>query len=390
MEARKLLPKEQQRAWELFSIAFESPIDRSKPFKPKQSDFWGAFRDGAMVSFLVENHYKVSFDGGEYPMAGIGAVSSLPHARRSGGIRSCFEAMLPDLYDRGFVFSYLYPFSTAFYRKFGYEACVQKYALTLDPGQLRPGEVEGQCILLEGQTGKASSIGAIDRAWEKKYNMFVLHEDSDSRWAESCDPAASGNYAYLYERQEGPGGYMEFHLENQPDGRNLVCDKFRFLDADGFRGLMTIFKSLAADHRYVKLCLPAEPAMQYLCPEWSLGAAQWSIVPAGMARVVNVQKALEGARIRGEGSLTLEVTDPQIPQNNGTYRLTYGPGRANCVERTDAPAQLSLTIPAFSALLCGAADFTEARSWMDGVQVHETAPFEELFYRKPLMIADYF
>ena len=53
-------------------------------------------------------------------------------------------------------------------------------------------------------------------------------------------------------------------------------------------------------------------------------------------------------------------------------------------------ADFSLTINAFSALICGARD-TQSLAWMPDVAVHNTAaPFGGVFYAKPCFMLDLF
>ena len=141
------------------------------------------------------------------------------------------------------------------------------------------------------------AVRAVEDNWERRYNMMVLHNEKDYAWVAKEDPAAKQRFTYVYFAPDGsPRAYTRFRLENQPDGRNLVSDRFFFTDREGFDGLMGLYKSMASDHRYVKFHLPADPAMAYLLPEWSMGAASWSVAPAGMVRVVNVERALQKAR----------------------------------------------------------------------------------------------
>ena len=138
MIIRKIRPEELKRTYELFGIAFEFSADWSKsPMEiyeevksnPKSredacwGERWAAFKDdnSTMMSYFIAQPFPVQFDGNTYTMTGIGGVASLPQYRRQGGIRGCFEAALPAMYQDGHAFSYLYPFSTAYYRKFGYE-----------------------------------------------------------------------------------------------------------------------------------------------------------------------------------------------------------------------------------------------------------------------------
>ena len=134
------------------------------------------------MSTVYVTDYRVQFDGGRYKMGGIGGVASLPQYRRAGGIRACFQKALPILYREGYVFSYLYPFSTAYYRKFGYESCVQRYLAVLDLRQPRPAEFSGSFRLARGGDMLLPAIRQLDERWEAQYNMMVQHAEADYRW----------------------------------------------------------------------------------------------------------------------------------------------------------------------------------------------------------------
>lgn len=180
MIIRKTSKNENPRVNEVFAIAFELPIE----IGPACSDspdihHWAAFDDDNlhMMSALTVFDYKIHFDGHSCKMGGIGGVSTLPQYRRRGGIRGCFEKALPAMYEEGYDFSYLYPFSTEYYRKFGYESCVQKYRLSLQLNLLAPPSVPGHFLLTDKTDPMTDAIRAIDRVWEHQYNMMVLHDD---------------------------------------------------------------------------------------------------------------------------------------------------------------------------------------------------------------------
>lgn len=392
---RRLNPGDISRANELFAIAFEQPMER-RPAEPEDGRFhrWAAFADDTeeMMSTLTVTDFSIQFDGHACKMGGIGGVATLPQYRRRGGIRGCFQAMLPDMYAAGYDFSYLYPFSTGYYRKFGYECCVQKLHTAVDLGLLRPLETDGYLRLAEGEKSLTDAIRAVDSVWEARCNMMVLHREEDYKWTREQDPAVRQEFTYVYYSASGaPKAYTSFTKADQTDGRNLVCSRFCFVDREGFTGLMGLFKSLSADHRLVKFLLPASAAMQYLLPEWSMGAAVWSVQPAGMARVVNVKSVLEKAAYVGDGGLVLQILDPQIGENNRAFAVRFAGGRAVLVEETTAAPDAVLSISVFSALIAGACEFSEAAEWMDGLEVRRPADaLSQVFRRKPMMIVDYF
>lgn len=394
MIVRQTKPEEARRVNELFSIAFETDA-KNGPADPKNERIrhWAAFSEtGEMMSTLSVTEYTVRFDGTGCKMGGVGAVATLPPWRRQGGIRACFGVALPQLYREGYDFSYLYPFSTAYYRRFGYESCVRRLACRLDLTQLEAQTVRGSFRLAEESAPLTEQVRTVDRLWEARYNMAVLHRQEDYTWAETCAPTETREYLYVwFDAAAAPKAYTVFHTENRPEGRSLVCTRFCFVDREGFAGLLEIFRSLSADHRYARFELPDEPALFYLLPEWSLGAVEWTVKSAGMVRVVNVRSVLEKARYQGSGELRLRIRDALINENDGCFYVRFIDGRAELVEPTKAKSDAELEISAFSALIAGVCDFAEAADWMCGVQItHPEAPLSALFYRKPLMITDYF
>lgn len=395
MLIRPITKEERLQSARLFAIAFESPFDPNDlmPFA-QEPVIWAAFDEesGEMTSTVYVTDYQVQFDGGRFKMGGIGGVASLPQYRRAGGIRACFQSALPAMYREGYVFSSLYPFSTAYYRKFGYERCVQRYLTVLDLRQLRPAAFSGSFQLARGGDALLPAVRQLDEAWEARYNMMVQHTAADYRWLLEADPAGKQEFIYAAFSEAGePLGYAAFKKQDEPDGRNLVCSRFRFSGKDGFAALLHLFSRFASDHRFVKFRLPCSTAMQYLLPEWSLGAARWELQGAGMVRVVNAEAALRAARYRGSGSVTLRLHDAQIEENNTCFAVRFEDGRAVSVARADAQPDAALEISTFSALLCGVCDFAEARQYFSGLEVlHDAAPLEQTFFRKPLYIEDYF
>ena len=196
MIVRKTRPEETLRANELFAIAFELPTTREAAAKPDGENLhrWSAFDDssGEMMSTFTINDYTVRFDGHACRMGGIGGVATLPQYRRRGGIRGCFQAAMPDMYASGYDFSYLYPFSTAYYRKFGYECCVRKLFTSVRLSLLVPPEFSGTFRLAEAGNPMTEAIRSVDACWESKYNMMVQHRPEDYKWTERSEERRVG------------------------------------------------------------------------------------------------------------------------------------------------------------------------------------------------------
>lgn len=409
MIVRRIREEEYKRCQELCALAFEFAMkdaDRTpeetlaavREHPSSRQDVcwnsqWAAFADDdtTMFSTMTVIPYRATFDGNDVLMMGIGGVATLPQHRRTGGIRGCFEHALPRMFEDGAVLSYLYPFSTAFYRKFGYELGCKanrwKIALRSVPRQA----VSGTVRLLERGSAMKEAIAQIDRKRQARYNCMVRCEDIEYTWIGHANPFADRSYTYIYFRSSGePAAYLTCRPVVDGGDRTMECTRFVFDDPEGLQGLLVLLKTMEANHSYAVMTLPEDVELGGVLPEWSFGDVQCQRTWQGMVRVVNVQRALELARMRGEGSLVLEIEDAQIPQNSGRFRVQFAPGKPNTVARTGEKPDVILGIQDFSRLMIGGCD-AEALSWLP--QVRLLCPQEQaaqVFYRKPLFISQYF
>lgn len=407
MIVRKIKPQELKRTMELFAIAFGAPDDLNKSAEevymeisqnPKSRDeaFWGerwaAFEDDGrtMMSYFAALPFTVQFDGNVYKMAGIGGVASLPQYRRRGGVRGCFEAALPSMYQDGVAFSYLYPFSTAYYRKFGYEMGCEKMQYHVRLGSMRHFDVDGRNYLAEPGNLMLEEIRQIYRVWQNNYNMMVVNEEFEYAWVGKSNPVKDQEFTYVYKSSEGtPMGYMTVKTVNEPDGRNLFCTRLCFTCPEGLKGLFQVLLALGSDHEYVTLTLPVDVDMSLFFPEWS-GDAVARKLYAGMVRVVNVETVLKGARYMGSGRVSISIRDRQIEENNGIYEIVFQGGRAVSVQKTGGSMDVDMGINEFSHLIIGNGD-VKALEFMEHVSVHKNKEaLSQVFYRKPNLIMEDF
>ena len=408
MIVRKINREEFKRTEELFSIAFESTMDNNKSaddfFREKTSDSqsreacywqerWAAFEDDneTMMSYFIATPFPVHFDQHNCKMIGIGGVATLPQYRRQGGIRACFRAALPDMYSKGATFSYLYPFSTAYYRKFGYEMCCERYQYNVLLSAIPNVHLEGSCYLVEPNKYYLDDIKKVYETWQNLYNMMIINEDFEYTWVLKSNPAKDQIFTYVYKSKDGiPKGFMTYQLDQSNGNRNLKCTRFFFTDTEGFHGLLSILRSLSSDHLYATFELPTNLNITPLLPEWSLGAVSCHTHFCGMVRVINVKQVLEMAIYRGSGSIIIDVHDEYIEQNNGKFLIEFENDMAKNVSTTNMPADISIGINDFSRMIVGACD-TETLEYMNTVTIFtDLSSLSKVFYKKPTLITEYF
>lgn len=403
MIVRKIRPEEYKRCQQLCALAFEYPmedaalsaealVDRARQvprsMQEKHWDSqWAAFDDDGvtMAATLTVIPWTARFDGHTVPMAGIGGVASLPQYRRGGAIRGCFRAALRDLYDSGAMLSYLYPFSTAFYRKFGYELGCDWVRWRLKLSGMPAPEVGGSWRLAEPERPLTEDVRAVNAIREARYNCAVIGDDTQYLYLRE-DPFVTKRYSYVY---YDAAGRPRAHMTIVPGGGELACPRFAFNDREGFLGLLALLVRLSADHSHATLDLPVDVDLGGLLPEWSFGCVARTIQQRGMVRAVNVAGLLALARARGAGALRVAVEDEQLPENTGCFEVSFAPGRANAVRRVDAAPDIALTIQDFSRLIVGCRDIDPM--WLPEVRLNcDPERARQLFYRKPAFICTYF
>lgn len=353
MIVRKIKPEEFKRTEELFAIAFgysydcdKSPMEvyNEKMADPnaresvKIFDKYAAFEDDdkIMMSCLSAIHFAVNFNGKEVVMAGIGDVSSVPTYRRRGGIRGCFTKMLPDLYEADVAFSYLYPFSTFFYNKFGYGMGVKGNMYELDLSRIPRYGTTGKTVLIEPENAQEllEDVAAVYRVWQQKYNGMVMNGPLEYQFVTNANPCKKLEFVYLYRSAAGtPKGYISFHKEECDGNRILVCNKIVFVDGEGLRGLLELVATYAADYWKIRFTVPEDVEVESVLRELALGACRLNHAYTGMVRVINVEKALRLSSYHGTGRIAIQVIDPYIDENNGIFTVIYQEGEAVEIHR---------------------------------------------------------
>lgn len=410
MIVRKIRKEECKRVRQFGTLAFEYPMTDSElsaeemfqriaehPANRQELNWhsrWAAFEDDdkTMMSNFAAIPYRVVFDGHEVGMMGIGSVATLPQYRRRGGVRACFEKALPDMYDQGAAFSYLYPFSTVFYRKFGYEIGCERMRYTLKLSQLPPFEVAGSFHLLEPDVDLKQEIRSVYDAFSKRYNMMTIDGDIEYQWVDKADPFRDQVFTFLYRSADGmPKGVVTYKIVKENADSILDCgNQFWFVDREGLETLLHLVRRLMANHSHVRIYLPSDVELSAMLPELKFGALQCERATFGMVRVVDAQQVLRLARMRGDGELIIKLSDEQIQQNNGTFHVRFADGTVTSVERTETEADVTMTIQAFSRLICGCYDVQDW-GWLSDVTLHcEPQKAAQVFYRKPMYITRYF
>ena len=401
MFARKLAPQEFWQARRAMAVAFEGAFEQEKELEKAQTDqedpqedLYGASltEGGPLAGSIVINHKTSRFDGQRVKMGGVGGVATLPALRRGGAIRACMELALRDMYENGCALSHLYPFSTAYYRQFGFAPAGQSVRWTVKLPDLKRLPNGGGSVR---QLFPGDDLSPLLDVYNKMYgdvNFSCLREAFDKD-LEGDKPLANKRWIFLWEDENRvPGGFlagtrMKDTLHCVPEFGSR--DGLLFTSPRALVGLLNfVYASFIANFEEIQFSVPGHMDLTCLLPE--ISGMDCRAVLNGMARAVNAETLLKLCRCKGQGQLILGVSDSILPENNGRFLLDFAPGRENRVERTQAPADIELDAGNLAVLLGGARD-TASIPMAPDIRVNTPGlDLGQVFYRKPCHILDLF
>lgn len=354
MEIRTLNADEFEQSIKLSEYAFQytmTPEAKQKAkerFKPER--VWGAFDDeGHLNAKLVLIPLAVYIQGKSFLMGGIGGVSTWPEKRRQGSVTRLLTHTLEKMNEAGHVLSVLHPFSYSFYRKYGWEmfSDYKKYVI---PTEKLPKKQDTEGSVRRDVTDIAT-LNDIYNCFARDYNGLLVREES---WWRNSVLDEHGHTAVYYSASGDAEGYVIYKIENN----EFLIDEFICLTETAKLALWTYISNHDSMVKQVVLSfIPPDDMLPYRLADPRINQ---EIIPYGMARIVNVKSLVEEYPFQGTGSeeqLTIQVTDPYAPWNEGGWTWTFSKEGKAAVLRADfseaSESVLICDIQSLTAMLTG-------------------------------------
>ena len=412
MRLEKIGTDRLKEAERISSIAFTYPYNEPAPSEENRSvedtmlnsERWGMIdeKTDRLMGGMILLDYRTRVGEKWLPLTGIGGVATLPEYRREGVIRQIFTALLPRMYERGAALSGLYPFSHAFYRKFGYETFGGQNTATVGLEQLRRFAAPDEVRMIADPRDDLAARGIYER-FASRYDL-AMRRDLDYQWKRTMggDPYKERVYKYLLLRRAGeelePCAYIVFTPdESDSAGRVANAREAAYLDGDALRRLLGFMSTFFPHYRKLRIPLPGDVNLAALCPD--AYDVHSGIAEGYMLRAVNVRLLLESqplspalklAAQAAPLSFSLALSDELIPMNTGRYEVTITPEGVRCEQGPLAPADIEVSITAFAQLATGALSLRQA-AYRDDVQINAPCPAAEaLFTGRPQYIGDHY
>lgn len=389
MEIRLLNGEERFQARLIATVAFhqrmEDPEKARQESEKETCQQWGAFHeDGTLMAQIINNQYMSWLDGTLVRNGGIGAVSTLPEYRMEGAVKEIFKVLLAHAFTDGEVISTLYPFSHAFYRKFGYETVCWKNIYEFSPAVLRGYAFYGEASLWK-QGMPVSGWTELYNRFASSYNLAISRDDRAMGERLKGEYYKDRKFCYMLHENGKPVAYLIFQdIRHDPqailDVQDLAWD-----GPGGLRAILGFLARFSADYGSIRLFLPRDIELLSLIRSPLAYDIRKTTEQSYMIRVVNAERALETMKKPAGTSFVVRITDELIPENNGTWKVT-----SDAVSPTEEEPDLTVTEKALGQLVSGAVSLSEALYREDTVVTKNRETLDRVFVRKPILVEDHF
>jgi predicted acetyltransferase len=325
--------------------------DRPDPPRVKRGLYpEGAAEDADPVSILSSYDFATQLRGATLSMGGVSTVATPPEHRRQGYVATLLRELAREYRETDTPIAALWPFEHPFYRKYGWATCNRYCSWTAAPSDLR-----------EAASAPAGAWRRLDRdEWEP---LDAVHDaamaghdlavDRTERWwtervlrSWRTDP-----FVYLWEDDAGePRAYLLYRIEGDWGDRTLHVDEHGATDPEAFGQVLRFLTD--HDSQVKEVTFSTAPDASLLDRVRDPREVDCEVEAGPMFRLVDVESTLTALAYPADGRVTVGLSDPLLPELEGTYELTVADGRASC-ERTDVPADAETDVGAFSQLVCG-------------------------------------
>jgi len=398
MEIRKLEAAEQRDFHKICQSVFFD-IGREEFNTPEIDDVvrLGAFgADGKLQSALMVIPYVMRMNGRDVKMGGLGAVVSKPEARGRGQMPALMKAAFADMREKGQIFSFLYPFSFVYYRKFGYEMCYAHNQMKIPLAQIS----SYKCCVDAMPVNSANDALRLKKIYEhftRDRNLAIVR--GDDTWEKIAERDAERDLEFTYFFRDTDGSdvaYIMYGVERDDDeGNRLIIQELCWVTPDALRSVLGFLARLGPEFEYIIWNAP--PGIDVLFPE--AFDVERRIETTGMNRIVDVTAALATLHAPdGNGRVVIGVTDDFLPENSGTYAVEWNSG-ALCAEKTSdvisAPSEPSApdmltSVQTLAQLVTGYITPEIAALKKDTATNGATAELNALFQKRHLFIIEHF
>jgi predicted acetyltransferase len=327
----------------------------------------GAFAGDVLVGTAGAYSFRLTVPGGEVDCAGVTMVGVVPTHRRRGVMSTMMTHQLRDVAQRGEPLAALWASEDAIYGRFGYGAASVQASIDAPRDRARfldDRPIEGTLRLVEREEAIAAFPAVYDRVRAVTPGMF---RRSETWWRHRVarNPARDEDgpfFRAVLEREGAPAAYAIYYVcQRWEKGVSRGSVELREVVAATPAAQRDIWKfvfgiDLVDRVRSAGFFLPSDHPLPLMLAEprylnFLVSNGLW-------LRIVDVAAAIEARGFARDGSISIEVHDPLLEANSGTWRVEVDGGRARATKTTDDGA-IRLGMPELAAVYLGQFTFVQ-------------------------------
>jgi predicted acetyltransferase len=324
----------------------------SRVYQPNR--MWAAFEGDDVIGIARSVDSAMVVPGGaQVPVAAVTAVGVRADRTRRGIASALLRRQLVEAGERGMPIAALHASEAVIYGRHGYGVATQERTLVIDRkrARVRNPVTAGRVEFLELSEATRVLPEVYRRFETQRVGMIQRPSYLWATWEGvfSDRPQAPVRVA-VYHGEDGVEGFAAYQVSNPwpEDGDAVLHVTDLMVGTDeAFRALwqhllgVDLVDKVKAWAR--PLDEPVEPMLvdSRACTTQGIGDEVW-------VRLIDVQAGLQARKYTPGSSVVIEVVDKVLPENNGRYHVS-----AEGVERTDAPAGLSMDAEVLAMLYLG-------------------------------------
>lgn len=376
--------KDREQTADVFAQVYRSgePMPADEKVQGEDESVFVAELDGRIVGAFIVEHMQATLAGANaVRCGGIAGVAVRPDARQKGVAGAMMRWAIDRLRSDGYAMSHLYGFRESFYRRLGWEVCGRRLKITCPQHRLPRVESTLEVRELEGL-----------QAWtevEQTYNAFArqysgMNLRTRSHWIQAT--RGTKRLARLYAAGDPAEAYCVVHVQTAFWEEQHISE-FAWATPEGYRAMLTFFGNVASNKTAISW---HEPSDSPFLSSYLDQGVQVAIVRPIMYRILDIPSALAGLAPAGEGALSLQVTDAEVPANSGAWHVEYGSGRATATPAREG--EIEIDVRALSQALLGEPSFEMllAHGSLRAPSGEEVEAARRLFTPRPTYCMDFF
>ena len=349
MELRPLTLEDKDAQNRLMSEAFsggsrpeDKDEDKEADAAPK-SPVLGMFDGARLVASLTTHALHIHWGSATAPLGGIAGVACTADQRGRGHVGRLLTESLRTMRDSGQYLSGLFPFSVAFYRRYGWDWVGEERIYTIPTAEIKA-YPEGKCLrCYEGPEGQEIVRPVYDAFAGRYRGMLTRTDPTPAFWEWSLKNHGNRTtYVQVYHSPEtgAAEGYLTFRYPKKGDTADI--GELIATTPAAYRGLLSVLHYYGTQVQKVRFSAPADSPLPLYVMHNDLKALQ---EPSFMARVVDAGAAFAALRPDPDlsGQVTISVADEYADWNQQTFQMTIEGGHVSATT-TQSVAGITLDI----------------------------------------------